>query len=255
MNAPPNKGWRRLLSFLLGASTKPAQPNWYDAVVLASSFGEVWDLEHAWQYWQTAMTLCNNQAKVGPMGQVLTHRLNGGFYYDRNDEGDLEKARKAFDAAFNTLNPKVNGHDVTYYQNYMTRFQQATALDQLQYTEQAAEYLRAAWECSGHVRTFWRRLQARDDMARFVAFGGDPERFELYGGLPQEMEDEVRELQAQQQMPVADAQRQGSAAAQQWTLAAQQRAMPRLRPDLPKRSVRALTAGPATDREQCPSSG
>ena len=238
VNVPISRGWRRLLSFLWGASSKPAQVNWYDTTVLASSFGEVWDLERAARYWQMATDLCTKpDAKVGAMARVLTFRNKGDFYYLRDEVGDLDYARTAYNDAFNTLKAEVDGNDVTYCQQSTTRLLQAAAEVWLDNTEEAAKCVREAWERTSRIRSYWRRMQHRDDVASFVAYGGDPERFERYGGLPEELKEEISNLRAQQQTSIADAWRQGFAAAKQPTRAARRRAMPGLHSNPPQSGV------------------
>jgi hypothetical protein len=203
---PPasNASWVQTLSRLWNPRSSPLQPNWYEAVVLASSFAEVWDIERAGDYWKLAKKMCHDpKAKVGASAQIFTYRSYGQFCYEKNTEDDLKEAREIFDSAVKILQPETNGPDVTNAQNQETRFQQAQEEDKLSKTAEAAWCLREAWEYCMKVRAPWRCQQAKSAMASFVVYGGNPSRFDRHG-LPQELTAEAGRLQAQQQMPIAD---------------------------------------------------
>jgi hypothetical protein len=224
--------WLSWLSRLWNPSSERPQPNWFDARVLADSFAQVWDLERARSYWELACKL----AEVNPMARVLTLRESGTFYYLGASDAELEVARNSFNKAVNILQPETHGADVAYYQNSMTRFIQAQQEDRLDNTEQAAEYLCESWESATKVRAVWRRLEARRDIAAFVAYAvsneNDSRRSERYESLPQEIKDEVAVLRLQQQTSdsqqqmLAAAWQQGFAAAHQQMFTAPQASMP-----------------------------
>jgi hypothetical protein len=48
-------GWRRRVLQLWNPPSEPLQLNWYDAIVLASSFAQVWDYQRAKRYWELAV--------------------------------------------------------------------------------------------------------------------------------------------------------------------------------------------------------
>jgi len=231
--------WRRRLLRLWNPSSERPQPNWFDARVLADSFAQVWDLEHARSYWELACSL----AKVNPMARVLTLRERGTFYYLGGSDAELEVARNSFDEAVSILRPEMHGADVTYYQNSMTRFAQAQQEDRLDNTERAAQYLGESWDFAAKVRAVWRRREARRDIAAFVAWvmsnESDPRPSERYDDLPQEFKDEVERLLVQQQAPdtqqemLSAAWQQGFAAAHQQMQTARQPSMLPPIPDPP----------------------
>lgn len=218
-------GWhQRLLQLWSSPSEKP-QANWYDAVVLANSFAQVWDYEKAKGYWELAVDLSTGpDAEVGPMAQITTLREVGIFYYGNATDSGVQLGRDAFKRAFHILEPKANGEDFTYFQNSVTRFLQALQEDQLDNTEQAAQYIRDAWNLSTNVRANWRRQQVQRDISGFLAdrlsYESSPFRLQHYDGLPQELKDAVASLKAQQPTPdvqnqiFADAWQQGFTAAQ-----------------------------------------
>ncbi len=190
------------------------------------------------------------------MAMVLTLRETGTFYYLGASHAELEVARNTFDKAANILRPEMHGADVTYYQNFVTRFIQAQQEDRLDNTEQAAQYLCESWDLASRVRAVWRRREARRNIAAFVAYAvsneSDPHRSERYEGLPQEIKNEVAELRIQQQMPDSQQQmldaawQQGFAAAHQQMFNAPQPAMP---PPIPDPPFGAGTRPPPHDPE------
>lgn len=237
-------GWYRRLLQLWNPPSEPPHPNWYDAVVLASSFAQVWDYERAKRYWELAVNLSTGPgAEVGPMAQVNTLREIGIFYYVGNSDSELQLARDAFNQAFNVLRPEVNGVDFAYFQNSVTRFIQAQQEDAIGDIERAAQCVREAWHSSTHVRAKWRRQQVQNDIAAFLSYGvsyeRDPRRVQRYDDLPQELMDEVANLQGQQQSPDAQNQmfaaawQQGFNAAHDQMSTAQQSSAPLLPPDSP----------------------
>jgi hypothetical protein len=118
----------------------------------------------------------------------------------------------------------------------VTRFIQAQQEDRLDNTEQAAQYLREAWDFATKLRVGWRRREATRDIAAFVAFAvtddSDPRRAERYDGLPQEIRDEVEMVLVQQRTQDAQQQlldaawQQGFAAAHQQMLTIRQPSTP-----------------------------
>jgi hypothetical protein len=224
--------WRRRLLRLWNPLGERPQPNWFDAKVLAASFAQVWDLERARSYWELACDL----AEINPMARVLTLRERGVFYYLGASDAELEVARSSFNKAVTILRPEIQGTDVAYYQNSVTRFVQAQQEDRLDNTEQAAQYLCEAWDFASRLRVGWRRREATRDIAAFVAFvvsdESDARRAERYDGLPQEIKDEVEVVLVQQRTQDAQQQlldaawQQGFAAARQQMFAARQPSMP-----------------------------
>jgi len=199
-------GWYRRLVQLWNAPSERPQPNWYDAVVLASAFAQVWDYEKAKSYWEQAVKLSTGpEAAVGPMAQITTLREVGTFYYLGNRDSDLQVARDTFNRALQILTPEANGIDFAYFQNSVTLFIRAQQEDALGNIELASESIRDSWHLSTKVRANWRRQQVQNDIASFLAYGvsydRDPRRFQRYDGLPQELKDEITNLQAQQQPP------------------------------------------------------
>jgi len=180
-------------------SSERPQPSWFDANVLASSFAEVWDLERARRYWQRAVALA---ARESPITQVLTLRDAGRFYYIDSTDSGLKIARDAFSKAASILQPEIHGTDLAYYQNSVTLFIQAQEEDGLDNIELASHYLCEAWELAANIRVFWRRRQAKSQIAAFIASAksdiNDPERSARYDGLPQEIMQEVDKLRIQQ---------------------------------------------------------
>jgi hypothetical protein len=224
---PPSKGslsirWRRHLFYLWNPPRKPVQLNWNDAAVLAYSFAQIWDVGRARKYFEASPKLAMADPEVSPNAEIFAQRNLGNFYYNNNSDSDLESARAAFDRAVNILKPEVDGPEVTYDKNYETRFLQSMAEDGLGNEKEAAAYLRQAWDFSTKLRSRWRRQRAKGQIVGMVANGGDPSRFDSYGGLPPDIKDEIAKMQAQQQIAYTQQQQMQNAAWQQGFIAAQQ---------------------------------
>jgi hypothetical protein len=230
---------RGRLRALWKPSAPPPKANWNEAVVLAYAFAQVWDTDRASAYWEMAMRLClDPKARVGPSAQINTLRSTGCFYYNGNSEATLKQARDAFDQARDILKPEINGVDLTHDQNFSTSFLQAQQEDQLGYTGEAAKWLQNACDAIDQVKATWRVNRAKDQMARFVVYRGDPDRFGAHGGVPGAISIPVAQLYNQNQMPASQQQaltiawQQGFMTAQQ-QMAAQHAVLPPL-PEIPR---------------------
>jgi len=211
--------WHRRLWHIWRSPDERPHPSWFDAGVLATSFAEVWDLERARTYWDLAVRLASGpDTKEAAMAQVLTLRELGAFYYIDSTDSGLRKARDAFNKAVNILQPEAHGTDRAYYQNATTLFMQAQLEDSLDNTELASQCICKAWELGANIKVFWRRQQARYDIASFVATlqsdTSDPTRTGRYDDLPESILLEAQKLRIQQQAPVMPWLEQSGAAQQ-----------------------------------------
>jgi hypothetical protein len=198
--------WLRRLWRVWRPSDERPHPSWFDAEVLASSFAEVWDLERARTYWDLAVRLAAGpDVKEGAIAQVLTLRELGAFYYIDSTDSGLRTARDAFKKAVGILQPEIHGTDRAYYQNSVTLFMQAQLEDGLDNIELASQCILEAWDLSANIKVFWRRQQARYQIASFVAFvmsDNDPTRAARYDGLSRKILNEANKLRIQQQESV-----------------------------------------------------
>ncbi len=211
---PPSDGdgshdaaYRRLFRRLWISSSDPPVAGWFDVMVLATSFAQVWDVERARYYWKLAgKTVQRKDSRIDSSAKILTLRSVGMFYYLSNTDEDLKSAREMFGTSLAILDPDADGPDLTHGMNSQTLFLQAQQEDMLGNTAEAARRLREAWDLATQMKATWRRQQSKFQFASFVAFGtyyeSDPGRFGPYGGLPQEIADEVAKLRTpQQQQP------------------------------------------------------
>lgn len=211
--------WHRRLWHIWRPPDERPHPSWFDAGVLATSFAEVWDLERARTYWDLAVRLAAGpDVKEAAIAQVLTLRELGAFYYIDSTDSGLRTARDAFNKAVNILQPEVHGTDRAYYQNAVTLFIQAQLEDSLDNTELASHCICKAWELGANIKVFWRRQQAKYDIASFVASVksdiSDPTRTGRYDSLPMDILREADKLRIQQQASAMPWQAQFSVAQQ-----------------------------------------
>jgi hypothetical protein len=253
----PAQGWRRLI-FRRDPHAVPPTPSWYDILIMAYAFTQVWDMKRAESYWRAAAAIADKDPGIGSHAQINTLRSIGSFYYSKNH--DLAAARASFDQAMTILKPDIDGPELTHDGNYLTRFIQAQAEDQVGNTAQAAENLRLAWAESIQVQATWRRQRATAQIVGMIVNGGDPGRFGAHGGLPQEIMEEVGRLQALQQAPNAQQQMlaaawdQGYIAAQQQMFAAQHPTMSQQPPGGHTRGAR-FPAAPRPPQAPAPPDG
>jgi hypothetical protein len=217
--------YRRLLRRLWVSSNDPPVAGWFDVMVLATSFAQVWDVERARYYWELAgQAVQRKDARIHSSAKIFTLRSVGMFYYASNTAEDLKQARDTFKSSLAIVDLDANGPDLTHGMNSDTLFLQAQQEDMLGNTAEAARRLREAWDLVAKMKATWRRQQSKFQFASFVAFGtyyeSDPGRFGPHGGLPQEIAEEVAKLQgAQQQQPAV--QQMMAAAWQQGFMAGQ----------------------------------
>jgi hypothetical protein len=202
--ADKERRWHPRLWRIWPSSDERPHPSWFDASVLAMSFAEVWDLERARMYWDLAVKLAAEPSvKEGAIAQVLTFRELGAFYYIDSTESGLSRARDAFKRAIDILQPEIHGTDRAYFQNSVTLFMQAQLEDDLDNIETASKCICRAWELGASIKIFWRRQQAHNQIASFVASvksdTNDPIRAARYDGLPEDILREVDKLRIQQQ--------------------------------------------------------
>lgn len=194
----------RLLRRLWISSSDPPVAGWFDVVVLATSFAQVWDVERARYYWELAgKAVQKEDARVHFSAKIYTLRSIGMFYYTNNTANDLKRARDTFNSALTIIDPDAYSPDLTRGMNSETLFLQAQQEDMLGNTAEATQRMREAWDLTAQIKATWRRQQLKFQLATFVALGtyydSNPDRFGPYGGPPQEIIDEVAKLRAQQQ--------------------------------------------------------
>jgi hypothetical protein len=190
-DGPPHR--RFWLSRLWNPLPDPPKPNWFEAVVLALSFAQVYDLKNARDYWTAAGDLSNKSSVKGTSAEIYTLRWLGAFYYSANGDGDLKRARDAFDRAASVLGSRDDADDLTNGLNSETRFLQAGQEEQLGNHPDAVERLAEAWRFSNGIQAAWRRQRVQLQICYMIAFGGDPRRFDGYG-LPQDIATAVANL-------------------------------------------------------------
>jgi hypothetical protein len=128
--------YRRLLRRLWISSSDPPVPSWFELVVLAESFTEVWDVERARDYWELASTAIQRKDdRIHFSAKIFTLRFVGMFYYNVED---VQSARATFMKARAIADPNPYGPELMRGMNSQTLFLQAQQEYMLGNTAEAA---------------------------------------------------------------------------------------------------------------------
>lgn len=82
------------------------EPDWYQSMILAFAFSQVWDLPAAIYYWERAVR--ESEENQNESAQVRSLLARGAFFYNRNHDNDWQSARGDFSKAVEKLHADPN---------------------------------------------------------------------------------------------------------------------------------------------------
>jgi hypothetical protein len=133
------------------------EPDWFQSMVLATAFGQVWDLAGAAPYLRRAVDIAKtHQSRI----RSLTSRAM--FYYMRGQDADLELARQDFKTARDELrkDPDQQGPDLATEQAAALRLAQAECELMMEHRARAVDLVVDAFLEANTLHAAWRRKRA-----------------------------------------------------------------------------------------------
>ncbi len=107
-----------------------------------------------------------------PQAEVVALLGRARHFYGRNDAGDCDRGRQDHRAALGLLDPKIQGHDVSYHQMAQIHFDSVLVE---QTVGDSPEMFKAIWLCWAaiqQIHTPWRFQACRNPLFGFLAQWG-----------------------------------------------------------------------------------
>jgi hypothetical protein len=130
------------------------QPDWFQSMVLASAFSQVWDTASAIEYWTRMVDVADTH-----QSHIRSLVSRAAFYYNRGLADDWDLARQDFDTAVKELeeDPHSQGPAMVKEQVAYQRAQQAGLELMIGATDRAVTYYADSFQVSNAIAVSWRK--------------------------------------------------------------------------------------------------
>jgi tetratricopeptide (TPR) repeat protein len=130
------------------------QPDWFQSMVLAYAFSQVWDTASAIEYWTRMVDVADTH-----QSHIRSLVSRAAFYYNRGLADDWDLARQDFDTAVKELeeDPDSQGPAMVKEQVAYQRAQQAGLELMIGATDRAVTYYADSFQVSNAIAVSWRK--------------------------------------------------------------------------------------------------